>query len=312
MLKMIPLEEGPYELEVNRLLSTEPLASNPRNRCAPLLDVIQLPNEPPIMVHPLLRPFYNPRFQTFGEFVSFFAQACEVSPVLSCTACIGLGHICPRPYNSCMKTMLRTGMSVHFSSLMSRYLISPTLHHIRDCTSENIMLDPTNMYPKSFHPVALGRSKDFRRRAKAYTRTRRPSRYVLIDFGLSRRYDPANGPPVDVPIHGGDKSAPELQEGKTSYNPFPTDVYYLGNLVREDYMQVRHFLCLDKTMFRPTRPEILWVRVYERTHCGHGPRRSHEASHHGRCCCPYFRDQEEAKYMEGSLSDGPQKGILAP
>ena len=88
MLKMIPLEEGPYELEMNRLFSTEPLSSNPRNRCAPLLDVIQLPNEPPIMVHPLLRPFYDPRLQTFGEFVSFFAQACEVSPILSCMLCM--------------------------------------------------------------------------------------------------------------------------------------------------------------------------------------------------------------------------------
>ena len=110
------------------------------------------------------------------------------------------------------------------------------------------MLDPTNMYPNSFHPVAIERSKDFRRLAKAYSRTRCPSRYVLIDFGLSRRYDPADGPPVDVPIHGGDKSAPELQEGKTSYDPFPTDVYYLGNLVREEYMEVRHFACLDNTM----------------------------------------------------------------
>jgi hypothetical protein len=146
-----------------------------------------------------------------------------------------------------METMLRIGAFVAFFPYV-RYLISPTLHHIRDCTSENIMLDPTNMYPTSFHPVALGRSKDFRRKAKAYSRTRRPSRYLLIDLGLSRQYDPANGPPVDVPLHGGDKSAPELQKGKTSYNPFPTDVYYLGNLVREDYMEVRHFVCLGKTM----------------------------------------------------------------
>jgi len=196
MLKMIPFEEGPYELEMNQLFSTEPLSSNPRNRCAPLLDVIRLPNDPPIMVHPLLRPFYDPRFQTFGEFVSFFAQACE-------------------------------GVQFMHENHVAH----------RDCTYENIMLDPTNMYPNPFHPVAMGRSKDFRRKAKAYSRTRCPSRYLIIDFGLSRRYDPADGPPVDVPIHGGDKSAPELQEGKTSYNPFPTDVYYLGNLVREEYME---------------------------------------------------------------------------
>jgi hypothetical protein len=79
MLKMLPKEEGPYELEINKLFSTEPLASNPRNRCAHLLDVIELPNDPPIIVHPLLRPFYDPWLQTYGEFVTFFTQICEVS-----------------------------------------------------------------------------------------------------------------------------------------------------------------------------------------------------------------------------------------
>jgi len=81
MLKRLPLQEGPYELEINKLFSTEPLFSNPRNHCVQLLDVIWLPNDPPIIVHPLLRPFYDPRLQTYGEFVTFFAQISEVSPV---------------------------------------------------------------------------------------------------------------------------------------------------------------------------------------------------------------------------------------
>ena len=100
------------------------------------------------------------------------------------------------------------------------------------------MLDPTNMYPESFHPVKRNRSKDFRHKAKVYSRTRRPTRYLLIDFGLSRQYDPAAGPPLDQPLQGGDKSAPEHQDGKTPCNPFPTDVYYLGNLVRQHYIKV--------------------------------------------------------------------------
>ena len=100
------------------------------------------------------------------------------------------------------------------------------------------MLDPTNMYPDSFHPVALGRSKDFRHKVKGYSRTQRPTRYFLIDFGLSRQYDPANGPPLDEPLHGGDRTAPEHRDGVTPCNPFPTDVYYLGNLVRKHYILV--------------------------------------------------------------------------
>jgi hypothetical protein len=196
MLKRLLSEEGPYELQINRLFSTEPLSSNPRNRCVQLLDVIQLPNEEPIMVHPLLRPFYDPPLRTYGEFVTFFVHICE-----------GI-------------QFMHTNHVAH-----------------RDCTWENIMLDPTNMYPESFHPVERDRSKDFRRKAKVYSRTRRPTRYLLIDFGLSRQYDPASGPPLDQPLRGGDKSAPEHQDGEIPCNPFPTDVYYLGNLVREDYIR---------------------------------------------------------------------------
>jgi hypothetical protein len=106
----------------------------------------------------------------------------------------------------------------------------------RDCTAQNIMLDPSNMYPESFHPVVTDRSKDFRRKAKAYSRTWRPTRYLLIDFGHARQYDTSKGRPLDEPLRGGDKSAPEHQNG-TLCDPFPTDVYYLGNMIRQDYLQ---------------------------------------------------------------------------
>ena len=82
MLKRLPSEEGPYELQINKLFSTEPLSSDPRNRCVQLLDVIQLPNEDPIMVHPLLRPFYDPPLRTYGEFVTLYTQIIEVRSLL--------------------------------------------------------------------------------------------------------------------------------------------------------------------------------------------------------------------------------------
>jgi hypothetical protein len=78
ILKRLLEEEGPYELQINRLFSSDTLDSNPRNHCARLLDVIELPNEPSIMVHSHLRPFYDPPFDTYGEFVAFFVQICEV------------------------------------------------------------------------------------------------------------------------------------------------------------------------------------------------------------------------------------------
>jgi hypothetical protein len=140
------------------------------------------------------------------------------------------------------------------------------------------MLDPTNMYPNSFHPVVLGRSKDFRHKAKGYSRTRRPTRYLLIDFGLSRQYDPNNGPPLDKPLHGGDRSAPEHQDGVTRCNPFPTDVYYLGNLVRQHYIQVSVIQPLPRDTCLIQFLETQRVRVHGTACYRHGPRRPWEAS----------------------------------
>ena len=146
-----------------------------------------------------------------------------------------------RASNLCTRTTSLTGMFF----LRPFHFLHATYY--RDCTSENIMLDPSNMYPESFHPVEIDRSKDFRRKAKWYSRTRRPTKYLLIDFGLSRQYDLTNGPPLDKPYRGGDKSAPEHQDMTRPCNPFPTDVYYLGNLIREAFMQVQYFLLSFKS-----------------------------------------------------------------
>ena len=42
MLKRLLPDEGPYELKINRLFSSPELANDPRNHCAPLLDLIEL------------------------------------------------------------------------------------------------------------------------------------------------------------------------------------------------------------------------------------------------------------------------------
>ncbi|KAI0041523.1 hypothetical protein FA95DRAFT_1501343, partial [Auriscalpium vulgare] len=67
-------------------------------------------------------------------------------------------------------------------------------------------------------------------------------RYYLIDFGLSRYYDPADGAPLDTMRWGGDKSVPEFRgyspgRDRPLHNPFPTDIYYIGNMLREDFIQ---------------------------------------------------------------------------
>ena len=98
------------------------------------------------------------------------------------------------------------------------------------------MFEPSGMYPKGFHPVKRNRNRDFKGKATAYTRTQRPPRYLLIDLGLSRWYPKRDI--TDEPLHGEDRSAPELKSQNWS-NPFNTDIYYIGNLVRDEFMRVR-------------------------------------------------------------------------
>ena len=81
MLKKVLPEEGPHELSIIRYFSSNELRDDPRNHCVPLLDLIDTVDtklDRRLMVMPLLRPFNHPRFQTFGEFVAFFMQICEV------------------------------------------------------------------------------------------------------------------------------------------------------------------------------------------------------------------------------------------
>lgn len=68
------------ELEILQYLLSEPLKSDPRNRCMPILDILHIPNESGemVVVTPMFRPFYSPKFQTFGEAVAFFTQIFEV------------------------------------------------------------------------------------------------------------------------------------------------------------------------------------------------------------------------------------------
>ena len=79
-LKAVEQSRHPYEANIGRLLSKEPLASDPKNHCVPILDILQVPDEQDkiIIVMPMLRRFDNPRFDTFGEVVDFFSQVFEV------------------------------------------------------------------------------------------------------------------------------------------------------------------------------------------------------------------------------------------
>jgi hypothetical protein len=98
------------------------------------------------------------------------------------------------------------------------------------------MFDVPRMDPNGFHRVKIDRNRNFQDTAETYSRTQRPPIYYLVDFGLSRQY--ASRDALDEPVRGGDKSAPE-HRSQGRCNPFQTDIYYIGNLVRQEFMEVR-------------------------------------------------------------------------
>ncbi len=107
------------------------------------------------------------------------------------------------------------------------------------------------MFPEGFHPAAPSMTRDFKGKAKYKARSQTSPRYYIIDFGLSIRYEDTEKPTVAYPVRGQDKTVPEFVQGVDgTYDPFPTDIYYLGNFIREHFFEVSchsiyEYVCTD-------------------------------------------------------------------
>jgi len=202
-LKQVDTVLHPFEVGIHKFLTSEALASDLDNHCVPLYEVLQVPSEPNtvILVMPYLRRFGSPRIETFGEAVDFFRQAFK-------------------------------GM---------QFIHQHGVAH-RDGHGGNLMYDGAAMFPEGYHPHPLynNRKSNFKGRAKRYTRTQVPPRYYWIDFGISNQYDPSSMVnPTEERIWGGDRSVPEYVDYKGPCNPFPIDVYYVGNLIKTNFIDVK-------------------------------------------------------------------------
>ncbi|RDB25098.1 hypothetical protein Hypma_007501 [Hypsizygus marmoreus] len=200
VLKRVDTSRHPDEVAIGRLFSSEALASHPSNHCIPILDVLPLPNDDNtvILVMPLLYPNELPPFETIGEVVEFCRQAFE-----------GLQFI-------------------HKNHVAHR-----------DCKYDNIMADTAALYISPPHPWEMWLTYDASRQTQQlYSRTQKPVKYYFIDFGLSRLYKPEDAPYLEEGVWGGDKTVPEFlnAEDIPHSDPFPVDVYCLGNAIRQSFV----------------------------------------------------------------------------
>ncbi|KAF9046310.1 hypothetical protein BJ165DRAFT_1470525 [Panaeolus papilionaceus] len=152
-----------------------------------------------IIVMPLLQQFRIPRFDTVGECVD------------------------------CVEQLLEALQFLHRHNIAHR-----------DCQRGNIRMEADLLFPRGFHPVQNEMNVEYSGHAVHYTRTQYPPRYLFIDFGISVLYPLSEKSPLALPVRGGDRTVPEFQDETapdTPYNPFPTDIYYLGNTIKRTFLK---------------------------------------------------------------------------
>ncbi|KIJ16754.1 hypothetical protein PAXINDRAFT_168241 [Paxillus involutus ATCC 200175] len=197
-LKLVNQTVHPHEIDIARFFSSEPLASEKANHCVTIYDVLPVLDDE--------------------------ESAIIVMPLLR-------DYIQP-PFDTIGETVECFRQLFEGLQFMHKHRVAH-----RDCMSRNIMMDASGLYVDAFHPVSPLMKRDFSGYARFRTRTQRPTKYIFIDFGLSRRYDPSVATPLEVPIWGGDKEVPEFQNSNAPCDPFPTDVFYIGNAIRKDFVE---------------------------------------------------------------------------
>ncbi|CAK5264373.1 unnamed protein product [Mycena citricolor] len=188
------------EVEIGTLFSSSPLAGDPRNHCIPILEVLHDPEDSniDIIVMPRMVPaFRYVEFETVGEVVD------------------------------CLRQILEGVKFMHENFVAHR-----------DCVHLNFVVDPAKLFPKGNHPVRPLWDLKYEHLATYVSRASCWPRYYIIDFGWSERYNPKSGLLFEPVVFGGDRSPPEHNTTlpPTPCNPFPTDVYTIGNLMQRRFL----------------------------------------------------------------------------
>ncbi|OCB87840.1 hypothetical protein A7U60_g4974 [Sanghuangporus baumii] len=194
---------GLFEAKIACMLSSVDRLQDPMNHCVPIYDYfpdIREQHGGSFIVMPLLRAFNDPPFVYVDEVVDFVRQMLQ-------------GLV---------------------------YLHSQNVAH-RDLSDGNIMMEGRALYGEDgFHPsdqdVTAGDIT-----VLACPRTRRDVgfvKYYFTDFGLSSHFDEPKVLRLVVGNRAQDTDVPELSN-VIPYDPFPVDVFTLGNVFKRNFLDVR-------------------------------------------------------------------------
>ena len=102
------------------------------------------------------------------------------------------------------------------------------------------MMDAQDMYPNGWHPSDHELERDGRTIAKPLRRREVASlRYYFIDFGISTLHKDPKDREFVSGNDGLDQDAPEL-DWDFPYDPYPLDVFILGNVYKRTFLEVCH------------------------------------------------------------------------
>lgn len=103
-------------------------------------------------------------------------------------------------------------------------------------------MDHSPLHDELVHPAVPSMVFDYSRSAeKPKSRTERPVKYYLIDFGNAHQSNTEDGPPltrISGRGYGGDLSVPEFRT-QEACDPFAVDVYRVGNIIKQKFTHVR-------------------------------------------------------------------------
>ncbi|KAJ3725966.1 kinase-like domain-containing protein [Lentinula raphanica] len=231
MLRLADPPSVSDELEIGRLVSSKSSHSDPRNHCVPIYDTLEIPEatgtgRKHIVVMPYLVAWDKVEFQTVGEVVDFCSQVFE-----------GL-----------------------------QFMHNQNIAH-NDAKNDNIMMDWSPLYPQPPHFHSLWKRMDWKGPSKPRNRTLYPGRYYFIDWDLSKQYSTATRitrAPRLLPGYGGDQTVPEFKRNQAC-NPFAVDVYCLGNVIRNKFIEVHSIQLL---IINPPRRNVKFLRdlIADMTH----------------------------------------------
>ncbi|KAJ8520793.1 hypothetical protein ONZ45_g2432 [Pleurotus djamor] len=172
LLKRVDQRVHPYEAEIGRFFSTGSLVMDPRNHCVPIYQALPASTDRDFLI------LVMPLLKDYDE----------------------------PPFDT-------IGEAVEFFRQIFEGLQLMHENNVahRDATHFNILMDARHLSSRRYHPFQPSSRLDMDGRSTFATRTSKPVRYYLADFGLSRRYSAEDRPPTEDVIVGGDKSVPEFE-----------------------------------------------------------------------------------------------------